>query len=180
MRYNIFLFILNFIISTSMLIAQNNFVTWSSFNMGYASSGTSNTTVKSIAGQSFVGCMKYSNNFIESGFLADTLFRSTTVEVMHQELLPTSYSLSQNYPNPFNPSTIISYQLPAASWVTLKVFDVLGREVATLVNEKREAGRYEVEFSAEGGSASGGDGSRFSSGVYFYRFTSVDPSTSSP
>jgi serine protease AprX len=90
---------------------------------------------------------------------------------IHEEktLLPTSFVLYQNYPNPFNPATIIRYSLPVSCWVTLKVYNVLGQEVATLVNEKREAGKYEIEFSAEGGSASGGDGSRLTSGVYFYR-----------
>lgn len=72
---------------------------------------------------------------------------------------PKNYALSQNYPNPFNPSTIINYQLPINSQVTLKVYDVLGREVAMLVDGQQDAGVYKVPF----------DGTRFSSGVYFYR-----------
>jgi hypothetical protein len=72
---------------------------------------------------------------------------------------PASYALSQNYPNPFNPSTTISYQLPTASQVVLKVYDVVGREAATLVSGKQNAGKYDVNFNA----------SQFSSGVYFYR-----------
>ncbi len=72
---------------------------------------------------------------------------------------PTGYGLSQNYPNPFNPTTAISYELSANSFVTLKVYDVLGREVATLVNDEAQpSGTYEVRF----------DGSRLASGVYFY------------
>jgi len=73
--------------------------------------------------------------------------------------IPIEYNLSQNYPNPFNPSTVISYQLPVNSKVSLKVFDVLGNEVATLVNQEQVAGKYEFTFEA----------SRFASGVYLYR-----------
>lgn len=73
--------------------------------------------------------------------------------------LPTTFGLSQNYPNPFNPSTTISYQLPTQSEVTLRVFDVLGREVATLLNGVEEPGYKEVHWNANG----------VASGVYFYR-----------
>ncbi len=74
-----------------------------------------------------------------------------------------NYSLEQNYPNPFNPSTKISWQSPVDSWQTLKIYDVLGNEVATLVDEYKSAGKYEVEFSAKGG-----DAYDLPSGVYFY------------
>ncbi len=87
--------------------------------------------------------------------------------------IPTDFALSQNYPNPFNPVTIINYQLPRVASgehrVTLKVYNLLGQEVATLVDEQKPAGRYEVRFSTEGGSDYGGDGSQLSSGVFFYR-----------
>jgi hypothetical protein len=69
------------------------------------------------------------------------------------------FSLGQNYPNPFNPNTLISYQLPTGSNTVLKVYDILGSEAATLVNEYKPAGRYEVEFS----------GAALPSGVYFYQ-----------
>ncbi len=81
---------------------------------------------------------------------------SNIVEV---ELAPSVFSLSQNYPNPFNPNTTINYQLPVNSFVTLKVYDVLGNEVATLVNEEKIAGEYEIKFNA----------SEMGSGVYFYK-----------
>lgn len=76
---------------------------------------------------------------------------------------PFNFSLFQNYPNPFNPITIISYRLPVTSKMTLKVFDVLGNEVATLVNEEKPAGEYEVEFNASSGIRG------LVSGIYFYQ-----------
>ncbi|MDP2363374.1 MAG: T9SS type A sorting domain-containing protein, partial [Ignavibacteria bacterium] len=95
-------------------------------------------------------------------------------DVVEVEITPLHFSLDQNYPNPFNPSTKISWQSPVSSWQTLKVYDILGNEIATLVNEYRNAGSYEVEFSAIGGSASGGNVAHESlraiaSGIYFYR-----------
>ncbi len=69
-------------------------------------------------------------------------------DIVEVEIAPSVFSLSQNYPNPFNPSTTISYQLPVNSFVTLKVYDVLGNEVAALVNEQKTAGTYEIEFDA--------------------------------
>jgi N-acetylneuraminic acid mutarotase len=76
---------------------------------------------------------------------------------------PEEYALDQNYPNPFNPVTTISYQIPEFSFATLKVYDVLGSEVVTLVNEEKPIGSYEVEFSATDGATV------LPSGVYFYR-----------
>ncbi|NWG27489.1 MAG: T9SS type A sorting domain-containing protein [Ignavibacteriaceae bacterium] len=72
---------------------------------------------------------------------------------------PSDFILNQNYPNPFNPSTKISWQSPVASWQTIKIYDVLGNEVATLVDEYKPAGSYEVEW----------DAINYPSGVYFYR-----------
>jgi hypothetical protein len=80
-----------------------------------------------------------------------------------------NFILLQNYPNPFNPTTKISWQSTVGSWQSLKIYDMLGNEVALLVNEEKPAGSYEVEFSAKGGSASGGDAYDLPSGIYFYR-----------
>jgi hypothetical protein len=74
-------------------------------------------------------------------------------------LIPTEYNLSQNYPNPFNPCTKINYELPKDSKVKLVIYDILGREIKTLVNELKQAGRYTVEFN----------GTQYASGVYFFR-----------
>ncbi len=78
--------------------------------------------------------------------------------------LPGFFQLDQNYPNPFNPETMISYRLPSRVSVELKVFDILGREIATLVDQEQNAGTYEVKFPA-----SSGDSGNLSSGVYLYR-----------
>jgi photosystem II stability/assembly factor-like uncharacterized protein len=92
-----------------------------------------------------------------SGTILRTTNGGTLVE--NQPGVPQQYLLSQNYPNPFNPITTITYELLKSSEVTLTVYDVLGREVSVLVNEKRNAGVHEVKF----------DGSNLASGIYFYR-----------
>ncbi|MGB5896113.1 MAG: T9SS type A sorting domain-containing protein [Ignavibacteriaceae bacterium] len=79
-----------------------------------------------------------------------------------------SFVLEQNYPNPFNPSTTIQYTVGSKQFVELKVYDVLGEEITTLVNEEKSEGTYEIKFSSKGGSASGGDAWNLTSGVYFY------------
>ncbi len=81
----------------------------------------------------------------------------------NNEQLPSTFTLSQNYPNPFNPETVISFQLSAFSFVTLKVYDVLGREVASLVNEEKPAGRYQINWNG-----TDNFGGKVTSGVYFY------------
>ncbi len=90
-------------------------------------------------------------------------FIGIPVGVEDETTLPTEFALEQNYPNPFNPSTKISWQLPVGSQQTLKIYDILGNEIATIVDEFKPAGRYEVEFNAA--SAAGG----LPSGVYFYQ-----------
>ena len=80
------------------------------------------------------------------------------VEIKSRQDVPNEFYLSQNYPNPFNPTTVINYQLPVISHVSLKVYDFLGREVETLVNGRQSAGNYSARFN----------GANLSSGVYFY------------
>jgi len=84
----------------------------------------------------------------------------TSVEGNRSNSIPEQFHLFHNFPNPFNPTTKISYNIPETSFLTLKVYDVLGNEVATLVNEEKPAGKYEVEFSATG---------ELTSSVYFYQ-----------
>ena len=85
-------------------------------------------------------------------------------------VIPKNFALFQNYPNPFNPNTIINYELGIKSFVSIKVFDINGREIKTLVNQKQDAGKYEIKFSATEG------GSELSSGVYFYKLEALDKS----
>jgi Secretion system C-terminal sorting domain len=97
------------------------------------------------------------NNTIQVYYLS-----SVGVNEKNDLSLPIDFSLSQNYPNPFNPSTVIKYATGSTQFVSLKIYDVLGNEVALLVNEEKPAGSYEIEFNA----------SQLSSGLYFYKLTS--------
>lgn len=81
-----------------------------------------------------------------------------------ENALVSSFALFQNYPNPFNPSTVINYQIPTNGFVTLKIYNILGNEVATLVNEQKSSGSYSVQFSAVNGYAS-----TLASGTYLYQ-----------
>lgn len=83
--------------------------------------------------------------------------------LVEEELIPEEFGLMQNYPNPFNPSTVIGWQLPVSSNVTLKVFDILGSEVITLVNSKLSAGYHKAEFNGRG----------LSGGVYIYQIRAI-------
>jgi hypothetical protein len=90
---------------------------------------------------------------------------SNLVSVKNNEQnLPKSFLLNQNYPNPFNPTSIIRFQIKDSRFVTLKVYDIIGREIETLVNENLKPGIYEVKF----------DGSKLASGVYFYKLQAGD------
>jgi hypothetical protein len=89
----------------------------------------------------------------------DELTSEQKLYFQEQSSAPKEFSLAQNYPNPFNPTTVINYEQPENGFVTLKIYDILGKEITTLVNEFREAGSYNVEFNA----------SKLSSGLYFYK-----------
>ena len=93
------------------------------------------------------------------GVYSRPLSEFTTAVKIDREKLPESFSLSQNYPNPFNPLTTISFDIPSRSFVSLKIFDILGREVSTIVSEELPAGSYSRQWNA----------ANMASGVYFYR-----------
>lgn len=132
--------------------------------MGFAMSVSSNTVVMSAIGQGFVGTIQQGNTRIESGVLADTSIRRTIISTVKEQCLPITYLLGQNFPNPFNPSTSIEYVLPKGSFVSLKIYNVIGEEVATLVSDVKSTGIHKAEWRGDG----------FSSGVYFYRLNTGD------
>jgi hypothetical protein len=101
------------------------------------------------------------SNWVNSG---RTLYSYIPTDVNEFTGEVNTYSLSNNYPNPFNPSTKIEFQIPELSFVSLKVYDVLGNEVATLVNEEKTVGNHTVEFNA----------ANLPSGIYFYQINTGD------
>ncbi len=99
-------------------------------------------------------------NLLNSVNDASTVAKRTSDKVSYTgNTIPVTYDLSQNYPNPFNPATTINYQLPKTGFVTLKIYDILGKEVATLVKEQKNQGRYIAHFNA----------THLASGVYIYQ-----------
>ncbi|MCL6495470.1 MAG: T9SS type A sorting domain-containing protein [Ignavibacterium sp.] len=106
----------------------------------------------------------YTVNSLRGCVINGIAYGDTVLSVENNENVPMSFVLYQNYPNPFNPSTTISWQSPVGSRQTIKIFDILGREVATLVDEYKEAGFYKIEFNSAQVSRT-----ELASGVYFYR-----------
>ena len=136
------------------------------FTSLFRSSPTSDT-VKSFSGFS-QGQQYYwrvqAQNFIGSGPWSDVWNFTANVTGVKEEGIPTEYSISQNYPNPFNPATKIKFTLPQKTLTKITIYDLLGREIQTLINKELEAGYHEISF----------DASNFQTGVYFYRIQSGD------
>ncbi|MCF8243224.1 MAG: DUF1939 domain-containing protein [Melioribacteraceae bacterium] len=128
-------------------------------NYGAGDSAPDNPDVDGDAGpDSLINLAALSPDEDGDGYPDPTIFISDVKKVT-EDITPTVYRLEQNYPNPFNPSTVIGFQLPASGNVQLKIFDILGREITTLVKKEMKPGNYTVEFNA----------SHLSSGVYFYQ-----------
>ena len=138
--------------SGSVSLSTNNGTSWIEKNQGF--------NVIPIVTRLLIA-----NNYIFAGTYGLSVWRRSYTEIIGIQNIstevPSTFSLSQNYPNPFNPTTNIRFDLPRSGSVKLVVFDALGREVATLVNEKLAPGTYEVDWNA----------SSYPSGVYFYRLT---------
>ena len=118
----------------------------------------SNYHVLGTVGQPLIGVASNSSNINFAGFWTLSSDLITSVEHIPSSI-PKEFRLQQNYPNPFNPTTTIQFALPKQSVVTLKLFDILGREVATLVDEEMQPGEYKIVFEVK----------ELASGVYFYR-----------
>jgi hypothetical protein len=114
------------------------------------------------AGTYYWSVQAVDNQYAGSSFSGEKTFQISTSGVAGDPGLPSAYALNQNYPNPFNPATTIEYALPKAGRAVLTVYDVLGREVSTLVNGWNDAGVHTARWNA-GGAASG---------VYYYRLQS--------
>ena len=129
-----------------------------------ASNGTIDYAMAGIYSPGEVG----NGDALTAGGYKTKVFFNNNIIPSKQQVIPSDFSLSQNYPNPFNPVTKINFAIQKQGLVTLKVYDMLGREVASLLNETKAAGHYTVEF----------DASKLSSGIYFYKlqtgsFTSI-------
>jgi hypothetical protein len=155
------------------LVSQQGYNLWGIYGMNrnYLSSSllTSDYNLYSEIGLVYIKLSddNYFRTFILKGMVKDGIvYGDTTLTDVGDEnnSIPTVYRLEQNYPNPFNPITKIRWQSPSAGYQTLKVYDVLGNEVITLVDEYKSAGTYEIDF----------DGSKHSSGVYFYQLKADD------
>lgn len=139
---------------TSFYISSDNGITWSNLDNSFPK--PSNVRNFVINGSTaFAGTFDFQSS---TGVWKKTI-STTGIEISNTSIIPENFSISQNYPNPFNPSTNIQFSIPISSFVSLKVFDVLGKEVAALVNKELNTGTYNYNF----------DAGNLTSGIYFYR-----------
>lgn len=153
---------LAFILSLFLLLAVGPMfsqeVAWSLFSSGFSRHQTPSFALLSSVGETFVGFSRTDSTSIHSGSLSPNSLFITDVEPGADQL-PRMFVLYQNYPNPFNPNTTIRYDLPQASFVTLRVYDILGQQILTVVDEDQPAGIHLASVSL----------SNLTSGIYFYR-----------
>ena len=130
----------------------------STFDNGAAVTSSGKYKMAVAIGQTATGSGSNSMYKSNAGYVYQAVKVTTSIEHT-TDILPENYHLDQNYPNPFNPSTTIQFALPNQAHVLLTIYDMLGREVTTLVNDQIQAGVHKVQFNADG----------LPSGVYFYR-----------
>ena len=157
MKKKIINVVLIFVFSVSAAFSQYQITNSVISSGGNTVSNKSNIFVSTV-GEAFIGKTSNTLNQNQIGFWY--VYQQTTVtDVEDEETIPTVFKLEQNYPNPFNPSTKIKFAVPEKSNVLIKVYDILGSEIATLVNEEMDAGWYRKTF----------DANNYSSGVYLFR-----------
>ena len=141
------------------LLSQNLRVAWSIFRPGHVRANSSRFLVDGTIGEPFMGSSQSQNFFLRIGHFYSTQIATAVNDwEVNGSLIPDTYDLSHNYPNPFNPSTTVRYSLPRTAHVTLRIFNTLGQEIATLVDGEKNAGFYQVQWNAA-----------VPSGIYFYR-----------
>lgn len=143
--------------------ANTGWVCGDNLSVRKTTNGGVNWSNQYLAGMYFFNGIHFINSMTgwvvgENGSILKTITGGVGIRKIESGI-PDKFLLLQNYPNPFNPSTNIRYQIPDNKFVNLKVFDAIGKEIETLVNEKQSPGTYEVIF----------DGSIYSSGIYFYK-----------
>lgn len=139
-------------------------ISGASFSGGGGVTTGGDYTVSATIGQPAVGIATGENYQVQNGFWNFYESDIATSLEEQKEMLPEEFSLDQNYPNPFNPATTIAFSLPEESDVRLVIYDMLGRQVATLVDETKSAGSYDVTFNA----------GNLASGTYIYRLQAGD------
>jgi hypothetical protein len=142
---------------SGILIAQNQ-ISISVLNNGGEKQSNTNHLLVGTVGQAGVDIVTTTNYQVQSGFWYQ-YYQDVLVSVEDEDILPVEYKLEQNYPNPFNPSTVIKFAVPEKSSVLIKIYDVLGSEITTIVNEEMDAGWYQKNF----------DGSGYASGLFICR-----------
>lgn len=152
----LFLFFIS-LFSLNQVFPQHQ-IPFSIISSGGISQSNSSYNLVGTVGQTLIGNSTGAAYQSQAGFW-QIYYQSVISDVTDKELLPIEFKLEQNFPNPFNPSTVIRFAIPERANVILKVYDLLGGEVITLINEEKEAGWYNVNFNAV----------KFSSGFYIYR-----------
>ena len=139
-------------------IFPQNQIAFSVLSSGGGQQSNSAYIINGSLGQTIIGKCENAINQAQAGFW-QMYYQNVIVNVTDDDILPVEFKLEQNYPNPFNPSTIIKFGIPERSSVLIKIYDVLGSEVKTLLNQEMDKGWYELLFNAAG----------YSSGIYIFR-----------
>ena len=154
--FSIFSLLLLQILSPPSL--SQNQLTFGTISHGGERHSSKSYIVTGNLGQTNIDQSNSTSYLVKAGFW-QMFYQDVILDVENDEMLPREYKLEQNYPNPFNPSTTIQFSLPERGNVLIKVYDILGREVITLVNREMEAGWHKITFNA----------ARYSSGAYICR-----------